>query len=324
MASPPVLPLVLGRFKQLPQRSAEVWQGGVVRLPMWIAHPTDPDGPPSRPSGVLWVSLRTGLIHLVLPEEGEAPSHDLALSALIEFGLKWAKRLEGRPARVEVRDPALRDALAGPLAQLATAVTVVEEMPALREVLGNLEAEATGGVRIPGLLDSEGVTLDHAHAFAEAAAAFFGARPWRHLANEDLIVIDGPSAPKTMRHACVLGQGGQEFGIAFFDSRRAFEQLLESAETGRRPTRAHGATFGAIDELPFGDVDAWLDHDLPVAGPRAYPLLADLRAMGSAGPTCGSWRTPRRSCARWPPPPRTSSTPGVGRSACLGRMASSS
>jgi tetratricopeptide (TPR) repeat protein len=221
---------------------------------------------------------------MVLPPEGHAPSHDLALSALIEFGLKLAKRLEGRPARVEVRDLALRDALAGPLAQLATTVTVVDEMRALREVLGNLEAEASGGERIPGLLDAEGVTVDHVRAFADAAAAFFGARPWMHLANEDLIVIDGPDAPRTMRHVCVLGQGGEQFGIAFFDSRRAFEQVLESADTGRPPTRAHGATFGPIDELPFGDVDAWLDHDLPVAGPRAYPVLADLHRDGIRRP----------------------------------------
>ena len=36
-----------------------------------------------------------------------------------------------------------------------------------------------------------------------------------------------------------------------------------------------------LDELPFADVDAWLDHALPVAGPRAYPLAADLRRDGT-------------------------------------------
>jgi len=40
------LSLALGRYKQLPQRAGEVWQGGLVRLPVWIAHPTDPDGEP--------------------------------------------------------------------------------------------------------------------------------------------------------------------------------------------------------------------------------------------------------------------------------------
>ena len=40
-------------------------------------------------------------------------------------------------------------------------------------------------------------------------------------------------------------------------------------------------TFGAIDELPFADVDAWQDHALPVAGPHAYPLPADMKRDGS-------------------------------------------
>ena len=84
-----------------------------------------------------------------------------------------------------------------------------------------------------------------------------------------------------MRHVSVLGQGGQQFGLAFFDSRVAFERLLEGSAAGRSASRAHGVTFGAIDELPFADVDAWLDHRLPVAGPHAYPLPADLKRDGS-------------------------------------------
>jgi tetratricopeptide (TPR) repeat protein len=44
--------------------------------------------------------------------------------------------------------------------------------------------------------------------------------------------------------------------------------------------RAFGVTYGAIDELPFADVDAWEDLALPVAGVNAYPLAADLRLDG--------------------------------------------
>jgi hypothetical protein len=100
------------------------------------------------------------------------------------------------------------------------------------------------------------------------------------LANEDLIVVESDGAPEAMRHLLVLGQGGQQFGVSFFDSRAAFERVLDPIGA-RYPSRAHGVTFGAIDELPFADVDAWLDHALPVAGPRAYPLAADLRRDGT-------------------------------------------
>jgi len=95
------------------------------------------------------VSLRTGLIHLALPPDGSSASTDFALTTLLEFGLKWAKGLDGRPARVEVRDAAVRDALADPLARVSTSVVLVDDMPVVREALNNLETEVAGGQRIP-------------------------------------------------------------------------------------------------------------------------------------------------------------------------------
>src|SRR6266545_4025703 len=258
------LSLALGRYKQLPQRAGEVWQGGLVRLPVWIDHPTDPDGEPFRPTGALWVSLRTGLIHIDLPKDRVTASAEFALAALLEFGLKSLKGLDGRPARVEVPDPVLRGALAEVIGRMSTSVAVVDDMPAVREVLNNLEEEAAGGRRFPGLLESSGVTPDRLRAFAEAAAAFYAARLWEHLANEDLIVVESDGVPAAMRHVSVLGQGGQQFGVSFFESREAFERVLDPAGAGRDADRAYGVTFGPLDELPFADVDAWLDHALPV------------------------------------------------------------
>ena len=149
------IPLALSRFKRLPQRAGEVWQGDIVRFPMWVEHQTDPNGPPFRPTGVLWVSMRTGLLHLDLAKEGEHATPELALATFVEFGLKWAKGLEGRPARVEVRSATLRDALAAPLAILDTAVRLVDELPAVRDALRHLEEQSTGE-RLPGLLESPG------------------------------------------------------------------------------------------------------------------------------------------------------------------------
>lgn len=271
------LPLALSRFKRLPQRTGEVWQGDIVRFPMWVEHQTDPDGPPFRPTGVLWVSLRTGLIHLDLAGDGEQATPELALATFLDFGLKWATGLEGRPARVEVRAASLRDALAVPLANLDTAVALIDELPAVRDALRHLEEQSTGE-RLPGLLESPGMSVDRVRAFAAAAAAFFVARPWTQLTNEDLLIVEGGGAPANMRHVSVLGQAGLQFGLAFFDTRRAFERLLD-ADAGSA-SRAHAVTFGTLDELPFADGDAWQDHALPVAGPDAYPLAADIKREG--------------------------------------------
>src|SRR5688572_23932479 len=134
-------PVIQARFKRLPQRAGEVWQGGIVRFPAWAEDPADPDGPPLRVSGAIWVSLRTGLVHSALVKAGVEATAELALETLLQFGLKRAKELEGRPARIEVRDPGLRDALAAPLAALDTAIVVVEDQPAVRDALRTLEEE---------------------------------------------------------------------------------------------------------------------------------------------------------------------------------------
>src|SRR6516165_3145210 len=108
MTTSTLLTIALGRFRQLPQRSNETWQGGLVRLPAWIDNPRNPDGSPYRPVGAVWVSLRTGLLHMALPAENTVAAPDLAVKALLEFGLKESKRLAGRPSVVEVRDPQLK------------------------------------------------------------------------------------------------------------------------------------------------------------------------------------------------------------------------
>ncbi len=249
-----------------------------MRLPAWVDNPQDP-GPPYRPIGALWVSLRTGLLHLAFAEPGELPNADLALKTLIEFGLKESKRLAGRPSIIQVRDARLAEALSGTLSMLNTAVVRVEEMPAVAEALQGLEAASGGGRRHQGMLEGTGVTPDLLRGFADAAAAFFRATPWRHLTNEDLIVAKAPQVPKAMRHVCVLGNAGEQFGIAFFESRQAFERIYSRA--GFLPQRAFGVTYGPIDDLPFADVDLWEDLNLPAVNPRAYPLAADLASDGT-------------------------------------------
>jgi tetratricopeptide (TPR) repeat protein len=95
-----------------------------------------------------------------------------------------------------------------------------------------------------------------------------------------LIVMAAPHVPKRMRHVCVLGNAGHQFGLAFFESRQAFERIYNVAGPFR-PRRAFGVTYGPIDDLPFADVDAWEDLGLPVDNPHAYPLAADLASDGT-------------------------------------------
>jgi hypothetical protein len=55
------------RFTRLPRRAADTWQGGLIRMPVWIDREDDT---PYRPWGGVWVSLETGLVNVKL---GESP-----------------------------------------------------------------------------------------------------------------------------------------------------------------------------------------------------------------------------------------------------------
>src|SRR6266850_3802919 len=76
---PPPRSLLLDRFKRLPRRSGEVWQGGVVRARTWIEQP---DGSVQRPWAAVWVSLGTGMINVGLVDD--AADAEIALRTLVD------------------------------------------------------------------------------------------------------------------------------------------------------------------------------------------------------------------------------------------------
>src|SRR6185369_2569780 len=102
--------ILIERFKRLPRRSSDAWQGGLVRARTWIE---EPDGGVRRPWAAAWVSLATRMTNVELAED--TGDTDLALQVLIGLGLKFVKC---RPACLEVTDAALgarlTEALADP------------------------------------------------------------------------------------------------------------------------------------------------------------------------------------------------------------------
>jgi len=103
---PPIRSLLIERFKRLPRRSNDVWQGGVVRARTWI---DEPDGKVRRPWAAVWVSLATGMMNVQLAETDAASDPNLSLHTLVDLGLKFAR---SRPARLAVTDGALGVGLA--------------------------------------------------------------------------------------------------------------------------------------------------------------------------------------------------------------------
>jgi tetratricopeptide (TPR) repeat protein len=276
----PVLSLSLGRFKRLALRSGDAWQGGLFRLPTWVDE--GPEGRPYRPWGGIWVSERTGLVHVEPEPAFGAHGPELALTALLEFGLREAKHLGGRAARLRVTDPDLAAFLAAQLDDRDTTIDVVDDLPAVTDILHQMARELSGAEPIPSVLDAPGVTPERLRAFAEAAAAYYLAAPWEHLQNEDLIVVESPRWPRHLSRVTVMGNAGINYGLAFFDARADFERMAfsELDVSARAPASCWAVYFGPLDELPIPDADAWEPHALPVAGERAYPCALRFEPAG--------------------------------------------
>lgn len=265
---PPQRSLVIDRFRRLPRRSNDVWQGGLVRARTWVE---DPDGSVRRPWAAVWVSLTTGMMSVRLAEDDGAAHASLALQALADLGLKF---MRSRPARLEVTDSTLGAQLAEALADPELSLSVRADLPDVDRVVREMAQAMNDAPPLPEVLDAPGVTVERVRAFAEAARDFYEAAPWRYLSDEDLIHVETPAVAPGLRHCTVLGAGGQTFGLGFFTSPREFDAVHEANDPKGLLGREGKWTvlYGPIDEMPFGDADLWEDQRLPVASPSAYPI----------------------------------------------------
>ena len=133
--------LIIERFKRLPRRTHDVWQGGLVRARTWVE---DPDGGVRRPWAAVWVSSATGMINVELAESDVADPN-VALRALTDLGLKFARC---RPSRLEMTDATLGAQLVEALGDPELAVTVRPDLPevgrVLREAQRSMEEDEPG------------------------------------------------------------------------------------------------------------------------------------------------------------------------------------
>ena len=260
--------LDVARYKRLAIRSADTWQGGLFRLPMWIQE-RDAD-PPYRPVGAFWRSVRTGLIWILIEPQPRTANAELALRALLEFGKKHERELLGRPAKIEVPNARFAEELGQLLDDRDTAIAVVEDQPEVHEALRELGERDTDPLP-RGLLETSGVTVEYVRRFAEAACEFYKGELWEALEPEDLVAVDIPGLDPEMRYLVVTGTSRETRGIMFYRGRDQFERFRRNPPTSGKKPRMWIVAFDHIDDLPFADVDAWEDLTLPVAAVDAYP-----------------------------------------------------
>lgn len=176
--------------------------------------------------------------------EGVASVLERAVAAVAERDGAWPTELLVRDAdvaRLMVDGEAARGALIRP----------VDELPAIELIVAAMARDIPDmgvGPRVASPETWAGWGLpdaDVAELFA-AGAAFHRAAPWRTVANEQL--VDATLESGRVWTACVLGNAGQEFGLALYERRGDFGAFLEAAAD---PGAPFAAAEGIILSLTY-------------------------------------------------------------------------
>jgi tetratricopeptide (TPR) repeat protein len=282
------LSLRTGRFMRLPRRSNETWQGGVVGLPFFVADAESEE--PIRQMAIAWANLATNDIILSSVTAPEAQDRDRVLDAFLDLGLRNRKAREGRPARLGVQDESLGVFIKDALRDADLEIVVLPDLPRIEEEIEAIVRSEHDGPPPPGALDAPAVTMERMRAFADAARHLHDRAPWDDIGRQDLVVVEAPVAPDGM--ACfVVADDEDEPGLEFYSSPERFEEEIDdddefeddedSDETVDEDQAIRDPDvdfhwrmdYVRVDELPVFDVGLWADSDLPVAGPRAYPVV---------------------------------------------------
>lgn len=254
------------RFLNRPIEPQAEWQGGVFDFGN-LAGGALADSPMAEANMALWVSSETQLVHGKPAVDGTPL--ELLISELLEFA--ESQNVDYRPASICVTDNAFADQLNELFTGSGTTVSWNAEPEFWCEVKASMADHMLGAAsaKAPSLADAK-CSLPQIRAFAEAAAAFYRARPWKHLDDTDLLKIQTPKPLKYLKHATVLGAGRREFGLGFYESAdthwnmRAQRLDMDSLEV-------FSLTYNPISEAIEKDVALWKENDLPLETGDAFP-----------------------------------------------------
>lgn len=259
----------LDSFRQLPQNSdpENFWIASVIRIPGWIDQAPQP---PRRPYAALILTRNCG-IHLSQVVEHRADAIALLLPALAQFA--QTEKVRQRPSQIVTDQPDTESALRDILQDLAE-VVLATDLPPLDAVKQELAGFRGERPPIPSPFSVPGVTRQDLRAFAQSAADFYRAAPWRYLNDYDLIHIVSPTSADRQKYCVVMGSAGQTFGLAFYQSRESYNSVMQGELLSGVPLHNPNftVTFDEPWETSFAEHDLWEDESLPLAAPNAYPF----------------------------------------------------
>jgi len=256
---------------ELPQ-TPETWGVGSFLLRQWLID-DDPEIP-LRPSLIMVLDLDHGCI-MASSLINHAPSAEEIRDTLFKAMTKPMKMCgePRRPATLFCHSAGLGEAIEPYMDEIGIHCKP-RAIPGINDVLEEMAQFMDEEEDHPSLIDIEGATLDDVGKFFEASAAFYRAAPWVHLLNEQFFLLRIPAEGGLERFVTVMGNGGVEYGLAFYESWKDVENLFKNQEDPLQALPAQGALsmlYERAHQMSFDDLDAIQEHDWDVVDEQAYP-----------------------------------------------------
>jgi len=278
---------------QLPQ-SSDRWLLTTAQLRVWV---TPPAVAPYRPHLVFIISGETGSIRASEITESEPTAEDVRKTLLASMQTPMSG--SGKPSRPEgiiVTSEAIGKAIAESFKDEPLGIQIYfSEMPdEVMQIVRELEENMRGRPELPGLLASEGVTPELLGGFYAAAADYYRAEPWVHLANIHVLALRHPDE-RAFRYVVVMGNGGMEYGMTVYQRWADVERIFagDAPPLELMPADgAHALSFETMEKVPFDDLDALQQHRWEIAADDAYPVAMLINNQGAV-------RRPTRADLWW-------------------------
>jgi hypothetical protein len=317
-----ILKIETALIARLPQARGEVWEVGRRRLDVSIA---ELERKGERPELLLAVhaSGQGGVIQANIVPSSAPPT------ALADFILEAMRQpMIGKPRRpqlIRVKSAAEAEALTPTLAAAGVRLEVSDPLVVLDALVDDMATEFGGGVRdyrAQAMRAGEPLSEEGLRELFGAAKAFYQAELWLALGDEVMFEIElqpASGSSKTL-FGIVMGNMGQEFGLALYasleDFRRFYEfsvqhieQLEQAGKAGGKgrsskqqqqqedemlsklmSVAAVGLTFTPQRDVPPPLVAEAKHLRLPMANKSAFPLVMRLGAGGMAVGTVNDLR----------------------------------
>ena len=205
-----------------------------------------------------------------------------------EFSSAQADMVPTRPQRVLIDDVALVEQLKPAFAEADVEIVHHPELTPIDQFLQMFDQiSQPRDSRVP-LLQIPGMQAPMLAELFDASTQFFKREVWDDLDNADVIRVRYPAEQGKDYFVSIMGMGGQEFGLAIYESVEDLNATFNTADSddpmaAMAVTRAMNFSFSAKEGVLDADLAAFKKHKWSKPGRNTY--LAPMRYSMETGIT---------------------------------------